>query len=241
MLEKTRGIFLHHINYSESSIIARIYTEKFGRQSYIINGARGKKSNTKVNLFQPLFLLDMEVYHKPGRELQRLKEARIAIPFEHIPYDIRKSSQAIFLAEVLMRSLKEEEPNAELFDFLFHAACLLDLKSDGISNFHIVFLLKLTRYLGVFPHLKENFDNLFFDLLSASFKRTAPAHQQFMNVETSNNFRKLFKVEMSEIEKLSFTGNQRTVLLSKLLEYYNIHLDMKEEIKSLEVLKEVME
>ena len=240
MLEKTRGIFLHHINYSESSIIARIYTEKFGRQSYIISGARGKKSSLKVNLFQPLFLLDLEVYYRPGRELQRLREAKVSIPFEQIPYDIRKSSQAIFLAEIMMRCLKEEEPNPELFNFIYHAACLLDVKEDGISNFHLVFLLKLTRFLGVYPQFTNEINLKYFDLLSASFKHSEPVHQQFMNVDITKTFRELFFVDIVENEKIILTGDQRTVLLSKLLEFYKIHLDLKEEIKSLAVLKEVM-
>lgn len=240
MLEKTRGIFLHHINYSESSIIARIYTEKFGRQSYIVNGSRGKKSALKINLFQPMFLLDLEVYNKPGRELQRLKEARITVPFEQIPYDIRKSSQAIFLAEVMMRCLKEEESNPDLFNFIFHAACLLDVKEEGISNFHLVFLHKLTRFLGVYPQYTGDKLHKYFDLLSSSFKQNEPVHQQFMNVDIANCFRKLFSVDISETEKITLSGKQRTVLLTKLLEYYKIHLDLKEEIKSLAVLKEVM-
>ena len=240
MLEKTRGIFLHHINYSESSIIARIYTEKFGRQSYVVNGVRGKKSGLKVNLFQPLFLLDLEVYHKPGRELQRLKESRITLPFEQIPYDIRKSSQAIFLAEVMMRCLKEEEPEPNLFNFIFHATCLLDVKEEGISNFHLIFLHKLTRFFGVYPQYAEEKRYKYFDLLSASFKQNEPVHQQFMNADITNWFKELFLVDIGEAEKITLSGKQRTVLLTKLLEYYKIHLNLKEEIKSLAVLKEVM-
>ncbi len=241
MLEKTRGIFLHQISYSENSIIARIYTEKFGRQSYIISGIHGKKSKLKANLFQPLFLLELEVYHKPGKDLHRLKEARIAVPYEQIPYDIRKSSQAIFLAEVMMRCLKEEEANPELFDFIFHSSCLLDVKEDGIANFHLSFLLKLTRFLGVFPQLPEESETCFFDLQSASFKKFEPSHKQFMDAYTSQKFRELFNYEMSKTEQFRIRAEQRTVLLSKLLEYYAIHLDLKEEIKSLNVLKEVME
>ncbi len=240
MLEKTRGIFLHHINYSESSIIARIYTEKFGQQSYIVSGARGKKSSLKVNLFQPLFLLDLEVYHKPGRDLQRLKEARVNVPFEQVPYDISKSTQAIFLAEVMMRSLKEEEANPDLFNFIFHAACLLDVKERGIANFHLLFLHKLTHFLGVFPKYTDESCFKYFDLVSASFKQTEPAHQQFMDVDTTNKFRELFLVDIIESEQIRLSGAQRTVLLSKLLEYYKIHMDLKEEIKSLAVLKEIM-
>lgn len=240
MQEKTRGIFLHHINYSETSIIARIYTEKFGRQSYMVNGVKRKRSAMRMNLFQPFNVLDLEVYYRPGRELQRLNEARIAIPFEHIPFDIRKSSQAIFLSEILLKCLREEEPNNHLFDYLFHAAQLFDMLEKGISNFHLAFLFNLTRFLGVFPQAPEDFHSRYFDLLSASFTNTEPVHNQFMNVETTEKFKELFRIELGKIEKLTFNNQQRTVLLAKLLEYYKIHLDLSGEVKSLAILKEVL-
>ncbi|MEL7585089.1 MAG: DNA repair protein RecO [Prolixibacteraceae bacterium] len=240
MLESTKGIFLHHIPYSDTSVIATIYTEKFGQQHYLVNGIRSRKSGSRINLFQSLFLLDLEVYYKQGRNLQRIKDIRLAVPFLHIPFDIKRSSQAIFISEVLMKCLKEEEANPELFDFLFHAICLLDLKGEGVSNFLIVFLFKLTRYLGVFPRPPEG-SFRFFDLVSSSFKQDEPAHHSFMNVEMSQKFAELFRTDLSEIEKLAFLNHHRTVLTSKLLEYYKIHLDLSGGIKSLAVLKEVFE
>lgn len=241
MQEKTRGIFLHHTNYSETSIIARVYTEKFGRQSYMVNGVKRKKSSMRMNLFQPFNLLDLEVYYRPGRELQRLNEARIAAPFEHISFDIRKSSQAIFLSEILLKCLREEEPNKDLFDYLFHAAQLLDMLDKGVSNFHLAFLFNLTRFLGVFPQTPDRIHSKYFDLLSASFSNTEPVHNQFMNVETTEKFKELFQVELGRINQLTFNNQQRTVLLVKLLEYYKIHLDLSGEVKSWAILKEVLE
>ena len=240
MLEKTRGIFLHYINYSDSSIIARIYTEKFGQQSYLVNGIHSRRGGLKINLFQPLFLLELEVYYKPGRTLQRIKSFRMAIPFEQIPFDVKRSSQAIFLSEVLMKCLKEEESNPGLFEFLFHSACLLDLKDQGNSNFLIAFLFRLTQYLGIFPRPPEDGGERFFDLVSASFMQDEPFHHQFMNAEATAKFTELFRYDLSEIEKLSFQNRHRTVLLSKLLEYYKIHLDLSGEMKSLAVLKEIL-
>ena len=240
MQAKTRGIFLHHINYSETSIIARIYTEKFGRQSYIVNGVRQKKSSVKMNFFQPFSLLDMEVYYRPGRDLQRLNDARIAVPFEEIPFDIKKSSQVIFLAEVLLKCLREEEPHAELFDFLFYSICLLDKKKEGSANFHLAFLFRLTYYLGVFPQLPENLQSAYFDLEAASFCSSEPLHKQFMDQETTLKFRELFQTELHQIEMLSYNNRLRTVLLTRLLDYYKLHLDLVGEIKSLDILKEVL-
>ena len=240
MIEKTRGIFLHYINYSDSSVIAQVYTEKFGRQSYLVNGIRSKKSGVKINLFQPLFLLEMEVYHKPGRNLQRIKSVRFSNVFDDIPFDIKKRSQSVFLAEILLKCLNEEEANPDLFEYLYHAICLLDLSQEGTANFSVAFLFRLTRYLGVFPRFPENNGNRFFDLVSASFRKDEPSHHQFMNMEVTGKFLELFDYELSEINRFSYCNDHRAVLLAKLLDYYRIHLDLTSEIKSFTVLKEVL-
>jgi len=141
MIYKTRGIVLHHIKYAETSVIATIYTEQFGRQSYMINGVRGKKSRIKANVLQPLYLLNMEVYHKTTRDLQRVKELQHAYIFNSLPYDLKKSTLALFIAEILYQTLREQEPNPELFNYLYHSIQMLDIKNEGLTTFHIYFLL----------------------------------------------------------------------------------------------------
>lgn len=241
MLEKTRGIFLHYINYSDSSVIARIYTERFGQQSYIVSGSHSKKSNARINLFQPLYLLDLEVYHKADREVQRMKSARLSVPFSQLPFDIRKSSQAIFISELLMKCLKEEESNPELFDFLYHAISLLDLSEKGNNNFLINFLFRLTRYLGVEPQSPPASPFKYFDLVSASFKQNEPIHSRFMNAEITLKFSELFAHDFSDLEQQNFSNRQRRELIEHLIDYYKIHLDIGSELKSLTVLKEVLD
>ena len=240
MIEKTRGIFLHAVKYSETSLIASIYTEAYGRQTFIINGVRSKNSSVKASVFQPLYLLDLEMYYKTGREIHRLKNARIASPYLTIPFDIRKSTQVLFLAEVLYKCLREEEPNNELFDFLYRSLTLLDLSETGISNFHIWFLFKLTRFLGIDPSNDNASISNFFDLQTALFVSHEPLHNQFTDKHITVLFSRLFDVDSSSIEKLDYTQNERKLVLEKLLEFFKIHFDQLGEIKSLEVLKEVL-
>ncbi len=240
MLEKTRGIFLHGIKYSETSLIATIYTEAYGRQSFMINGIHGKNSLAKASVFQPLYLLDLEIYHHPGKEIQRLKNARITTPFTTIPFDIRKSSQVIFLSEVLYKCLREEEANAELFNFIFHSLSFLDLSDSGISNFHIWFLFRLTLFLGIFPNRDHAGISMFFDLQKAQFVSHEPLHNQFTDKQVTILFSRLFDVDFASLEKLNYTQTERKLVLEKLIEFYKIHFDNLGEIKSLSVLKEVL-
>jgi DNA repair protein RecO (recombination protein O) len=240
MIEKTRGIFLHAVKYSETSLIASIYTEAHGRQSFIINGIHSKNSAVKASIFQPLYLLEIESYYKAGKEIHRLKNARIAYPYSTIPFDIRKSTQVLFLSEILYKCLREEEPNHELFGFIYHSLTLLDLSETGINNFHIWFLFKLTRFLGIYPN-SENADiSNFFDLQNALFVSHEPLHSQFAGKQTTILFSRLFDADPSSIENLDYTPNERKSVLEKLLEFYKIHFDHLGQIKSLEILKEVL-
>ncbi|MBA4407942.1 MAG: DNA repair protein RecO [Bacteroidota bacterium] len=240
MLEKTRGIFLHAVKYSETSLIATIYTEVYGRQSFIINGVHSKNSPVKAAAFQPLYLLDLEIYYKAGKDIQRLKNARIINPYSTIPFDICKSTQVLFLSEILYKCLREEEPNSELFGFIFHSLTFLDLTDSGVGNFHLWFLFKLTQFLGIFPSQDNSRISNFFDLQSALFVSHEPLHNHFADKQLTVLFSRLFEVDFSSIEKLDYTHHERRLVLEKLLEFYQIHFDNLGEIRSLNVLKEVL-
>jgi DNA repair protein RecO (recombination protein O) len=240
VLEKTRGIFLHAVKYSENSLIAAIYTEAYGRQSFIINGMHSKNSSVKASVFQPLYLLDLEMYYKAGRDIQRLKNARISNPYSSIQFDIRKSSQVFFLAEILYKCLREEEPSPELFGFISHSLSFLDLIETGVNDFHIWFLFKLTRFLGINPSNENSQISNFFDMQSAAFVSHEPLHNQFTDKHSTLLFSRLFDVGFSSVETLGYTQNERKIVLEMLIEFYRIHYDNLGEIKSLSVLKEVL-
>src|SRR5436190_3456251 len=128
MLHKTRGIVFHVTHYSESSVVAKIYTELFGLQSYLVNSVRKKNSKIKTAALQPLALIDLVVYHKERSGLQRLADAKNNPALKSIPFDVRKSSIVLFMNEVLFKSVKEEEANQPLFDFIFNSVQLLDMQ-----------------------------------------------------------------------------------------------------------------
>lgn len=239
MLHKTRGIVLHHIKYSETSVIVTVYTESFGRQAYLINGVRSKKARIKANMLQPLFLLNMEVYHKSRRELQRVKEIQNDFVFSSLPYDIRKSTLALFIAEILYKTIQEQEPNRELFNYLYHSIQLLELKDDGIPNFHLYFLLHLTKYLGFFPENNYSLQNRYFDLKKGSFVQLRPLHTMGMEENESAILGTLLDFSDNQHENLKIPYNQRMSILERIIDYYALHDTGLSNLKSLSVLKEV--
>lgn len=239
MLHKTRGIVLHHIKYSETSVIVTVYTESFGRQAYLINGVRSKKAKIKANILQPLFLLNMEVYHKPKRELQRVKEVQNDFVFSSLPYDIRKSTLALFIAEILYRTIQEQEANQELFDYVYHSIQILELKEEGITNFHLYFLIHLTKYLGFFPDNNWTEQNCYFDLKIGSFVKIKPLHTLGMDSDQSKILSQLLEFSENQHEKMKIPYALRMDLLDRIIDYYELHNPGISQIKSLSVLKEV--
>lgn len=225
MLHKTKGIVLNYIKYSDTSIIARIYTEAFGLQSYIVNGVRSSKSNNKIALFQPLTLLDMVVYHKNNHGgLQRISEMRCAEPYFAIPFDIHKTSISIFLSEILIKTLKEETSNQELFDFLFHSFHALDKVEKNVLNFHVSFMLRYSFYLGFFPkEVKSIWEN-------SLYKPSAEIIQYIENCMTYTYF-----------ESFASTNVNRREALDILIAFYKNQIESFGDLHSIAILREVLE
>jgi DNA repair protein RecO (recombination protein O) len=239
MLEKTRGIVLHQIKYSDSGIVAHIYTRKFGRQSFLIKGMRNRKTGKHSILFQPLFILDMELYYKAAREMQNLKEFSVSFTPYDIYSNIKKSCVAIFLGEVLTSILKEESPHVELFDYIEKSIVYFDSCREDFANFHIAFLAGLSSFLGFEPGPRLGKDDVFFDMLNGIFVPKQPVHGNYSNEEITNILAAFFVASYDSINNISLTGKMRNDILETLIRFYSLHLPGLKKIKSLDVLKEV--
>lgn len=240
MLEKTRGIILHHFRYGESSLIAHIYTENKGRQSFIFKGIRHPRSKIKSNLIQPLFAINIEAYFKNPGELNLIKEISLCKSYT-FPYDIRKSTQALFLAEILNKTLKEETPDPELFGFLIDSVDFLDYGSEGSSNFHIFFLVKLMRYLGILPSLRENKEVKYFDMKEGDYFQAIPNHPEYLEPDETRFLQYLLNAGYSDLSRIKMNYQNRRVILERILRFYEIHIDKFGELKSYRILKEIFE
>jgi len=239
MLEKTRGIVLHQIKYSDSGIIVHLYTKKFGRQSLLIKGMRNKKAGKHNILFQPMFILDLVMYHKASREMQTLKEFSVSFAPNDIQSNIKKSCIAIFLSEVLTSVLKEESPHEDLFDYIEKSIIYFDWCNEGYANFHIAFLAGLSSFLGIEPGSRGNSDDAFFDMTNGVFVPVPPVHGNYSNVEISNILAEFFIASHDTISNIALTGTQRNEVLETLLRYFSLHLPGLKKINSLDVLKVV--
>ncbi len=240
MIIKTSGIILHSLKYAETSIIARIYTRELGLQSYLVPGVRKTKAKIKQNLFQPLCILDLVVYHKEREGLHRIREISCPRPYSNIPYDIQKTSIAIFLAEIMQHALKSQEASPSLFDFLRDAFYHLDSTTEKIADFHLVFLLKLSRHLGFQPRNNYDASRCFFNLSEGVFQHAEGHPEICLDKELSRHFFNIMRADLHLPESLVITKEYRKKLLHKIIDYYRHHLAGMPEVKSHGILETVM-
>lgn len=240
MLQTTRGIVFKYINYSETSIIAKIYTEGFGLQSFIIKGTRGKRSKTRLALFQPLTLLDLEVNFRENKNMQHLKEVKVAHAYNTLPVDIIKRSFLFFIDELLYRSIREEMPNKLLFNWLFDSLTWLDLSTVEVTNFHLVFMVQLSRFLGFYPKKKAGKHLPVFDLREGLFTGSIPQHPDYIGGKQAELLDFLLETSFEKNNDLEISYSERRSLLDVLITYYQMHLPGFGEMKSVEILHEVL-
>nr|WP_320117861.1 DNA repair protein RecO [uncultured Marinifilum sp.] len=241
MIYQTKGIVLNRVQYGETSLIVNVYTEKFGRQAYMLKGGRSKKSVSKSNLFSPFFLLEMEVYHREGKNIQSLKEVRITEPLNNLIFDVRKSSIALFLTEVVSKLLREEEANYELFVFLYNSIRYLDLCEDSIQNFHLYFLTKLTRFLGFYPQMNWSHEKAVFDMDNGKFVSDANSHAHCLSKKESYTLYSLFNTSIDSINNLQMSNKDRDLILRAILNFYALQSQGFTSLKSLPIIRELFD
>ncbi len=220
MLEKARGIVVHTVRYSDSSVIADIYTDKYGMLGFIVKTPKTRKSATRNLLLCPLAILEIDFDYREGKNLLKLQDARICEAYCSVPYHPVKETIALFLAEFLYYALRNELPNPPLFAFLTNSMLWLDKRENGYANFPVTFLLRLTRFLGIWPNEEEA------EPLLRQEERGALPFVLRMNYATMHLFR--------------LSREQRSRLMHVANDYYRLHIANFPELKSVAILREVL-
>ena len=241
MIVKTEGIVLRTIKHSDSGIIAHILTRDRGRLSFIVKGIHSRKGNTRNVFFQPLQLLNLELYLKEGRSLNSLREVSAACNFSSLPYDPYKCSMALFISEVLSRSVQEEEPDKALYNFIRDTVTDLDNLKGNISNFHIAFLVALSAYLGIAPSAESLTENVpvYFDMNNGSFCSSLPMHGYYLHNRHTSLLHQFILTTPNESSQIKLNGRERTEFLGSILTFFSIHLPGMKNIRSLEVMSQL--
>jgi DNA repair protein RecO (recombination protein O) len=228
MLHTTQGIVLGYIKYKESSIIAKVFTEALGLQAYMIQGVRAKKPKHSVALFQPLTLLDMVVYHRKQRSIQRMAEVQRHTLHNDILANVHKGVIAIFVAEFLAKVIREEERNEKLFYFLWQAVMRLNEQSAGYEVFYLTFMLQLSHHLGF---------------------GISTIQDVYAQLRRSGQHWEIDREALEELNALLLPGGVRGHMkmdkaakrraTEAIIKFYQLHIDSLDTLKSLKVLQEI--
>ena len=237
MLTKTQAIVLHSLKYGESRLIVDMFTRTFGRQSFIVSIPKTTKSKIKKQFFQPLTLLEIETDLRPKLQLQKLNDVRLLTPFASIPFEPDKLAISLFVAEFLYYALRSEQRNELLYDYLENSIMWLDGQQTNFANFHLVFLLRLTRFLGFYPNLDDYEDGDYFDLRESEFMSNPPVHRDFLHPEEAQKVQLMMRMDFPTMHLFRMSHDDRNRLLEVSIKYYRLHLPDFPEMKSIEVLQ----
>ncbi len=241
MFIKSAGIVLHCIKYSETSVIARIYTRAHGLLSFMVNGVRTAKSTAKAAMLQPGSLLELDFAYQENKNLLRVKEFKRAYVFHSIPFDVRKSAIALFMVEVMSKVLREKEANEEEFDFLFTQLEQLDKAPDANHFYHYQFLLYFAQYLGFFPTNNFSEQTPLFDLRLGYFVLETEKDFNVLSRDESRMIYELLRSEPFTKPEINFPRATRNAVLQRLLAYYSLHIETFKNVQSHIVLEAVFD
>ena len=218
---KTKAIVLTSLKYGEADLIVKCLTEE-GMKSYLLRSIlKTKSKKLKPGYFQPLSQIDISAVHNNKGNLNSIREVRVAHMYQTIASNIYKQSIALFLAEVLANALREEERNPTMFSYIQTSLIWLD-KNKDFTNFHLVFLVGLTKYLGIAPDVKNKTAN-YFDLEEGYFTNIKPVRNYVAGQELIL-FRLLIGTKFDDMLGLKWSSGDRQAMLEVLLLYFEFHL-----------------
>ena len=241
MLTKTRAVVLHSVKYGEQKIIVDMLTADLGRLSFACRLPKTQRGKLKKQLFQPLTLLNIELDFRQGAALQTLRDVQMAHPFASIPFDAAKLSISLFVAEFLLHATRGEQQNEPLFQYIENSVLWLDGQTRAFANFHLVFMMRLSRFIGFFPNLDDYHDGDFFDLRNGVFSAVQPSHSEFVAPNEAAHIGKLMRMGYESMHLFRLSRHERNRCVEFILAYYQLHVPNFPELKSLPVLQELFE
>ncbi|MEP6582869.1 MAG: DNA repair protein RecO [Ginsengibacter sp.] len=242
MIHSTKGIVLRTIKYGETSVIASIFTEAFGIQSYIVNGVRTQSKTSKAHFFQPSSILEMQVYHSDLKNLQRIKELKWSYLYKNVLSNVTKNTVALYMVELLHKCLKQPEPNSDLFNFCEDAFMELDISTNEIAaNYPLYFSIQLAYFFGFRLHDNYSAVNNIFNPNEGNFSNTNSLEDNAIPPDISRHISQLLKAHHpSDLKDIKLNKDIRRKLLSIMEDYYGFHISEFGKMKTLSVLHDLL-
>ena len=238
-MQTTKAIVLRTLKYSDTRIVVSLFTESHGLVSALVRVSHLGRSGARSALWQLLNIVEVNVDYRPSVDFQKLGEVQISSPWRDLPYHPFKASVAMFLADFLYHCLRGEGENRPLFSFLENSLSWFDETNDAIANFHLFLMIRMTRFLGIWPGIDGYAEGKVYDLKNSCFSSLMPAHGQYVEPCEASLIPSLLRMDYSTMHLLKLTRNERRHMLEILLRYYQIHVPGFGELQSMDVLREL--
>ena len=230
---------MRSVRFGESSLIVDVLTKSSGRVSFMVHIPKTSKGKIKKQYFQPMTLLDFEYDFRQRSNLQRIKDVRVSLPYSSIPIDPAKSCISLFLSEFIYYATRNEQENPTLFTYISTSLEWLDNAYEDFANFHLVFMMRLGKFLGFHPFLEDFTPGCFFDLRNGCFTLSMPLHTDFLNAADAGHLYNLMRMNFDTMKLFKLSHDDRNRITEIVLRYYKLHLPNMPELQSFDILREV--
>ncbi|MBE6317532.1 MAG: hypothetical protein E7081_00970 [Bacteroidales bacterium] len=237
MYQLLHCVALRTIKYNDKNSILSVYSLEMGRLSFLVSAGNGREANRRRAMLMPLSIFECVASIKPGRELHTMRDLRVLVPLHGLHSHPMKGAVTMFIADVLNAVLRESQREDATFAFLVDAITRFDVMNEGIANFHLCFLYKLGRFIGIEPDVSTYQSGAVFDMQEGLFRMTPPLHHKYLSVDEASVLAMLSRMTFDNMRFYRFNRNQRNDLLDKILEYYTIHYSSLSQMQSLDVLR----
>ena len=241
MMTRTKAVVLRTVRYGDSSLVVDMLTEQQGRVAFMVKVSKSAHGKMRKQLFQPLNVVEVDFDLRLKASLQRLRDIRMAVPLSSLHLDPYKLSIGMFLAEFLSHATRDEHDNQLLYQFVESSILWLDEVGQGFSNFHLVLMIRLTRFIGFFPNTEEMEPQAYFDLINGCFSSTPPPHAHFLMPAEAGKIGLLMRLNYKTMHLCAMSRAERNRCTEVILEFYRLHVPGFPEMKSLEVLRQLFD
>lgn len=238
-MQTTRAVVLRTVRYDDNRVVASLFTEDYGMISALIRVGNTRKKGGRSANVQILSFLEAELEYKAHADFQRIGEMHIYLPWMDLPYHPVKASIVMFLGNFLYHALRSEGSNANLFSFMEYSFQWLDEADGGYSNFHLIFMIRVTRFLGVWPGLDGYSRRGIYDLIAAGFTESLPSHGQYVGVGEAALIPLLLRMDYVSMNRIRLRRNERWHMLEIIVRYYQLHVPGFGELQNLDILREM--
>ena len=239
MMIKTNGIVLRTVKYGDASLVVDMLSEQCGRMAFMVRIPKSGKAKIRRNMFQPLTLLEVDFDMRQQTSLQRIRDVRLLEPLPSLLLNPYKMTIGLFIAEFLLYATRDEQDNVLLYKYVENSLRWLDGVQDKFANFHLVFMIRLSRFVGFLPLTEDYHEGDYFDMLNGCFCENVPSHIHFLMPEDAAKIGLLMRLDYPTMHLCVMTRNERDRCLDVILEYYRLHIPGFPELKSYPILKEL--